>query len=329
VVNRLFQLDADCRRRKLRLRTYAVLCLSEDTGLLEWVAHTAGMRNLISACQKRATKSTVRISVDLKGQIEAIQKLDLHDPKDKLSILEKYKKVRAAFPVCFHTWFRTTFSTPSSWFDARLAFARSAAVWSMVGYVVGLGDRHGENILIDKVRGECVHVDFDCLFDKGLALVRPEIVPFRLTPNMVDAFGLSGAEGVYRRVCEQALHVLRANRETLMSVLEAFVHDPCVEWVRKEQKQHRNETGGQRHPQQQARAEAAEAKRTLRTIDQRLRGIFTLRTSMKSANRFVTREQKDAHSLPLSINGQVDRLIKEATSELRLSQMYIGWMPFM
>ena len=42
-----------------------------------------------------------------------------------------------------------------------------------------------------------------------------------------------------------------------------------------------------------------------------------------------TREQKDAHSLPLSINGQVDRLIKEATSELRLSQMYIGWMPFM
>jgi hypothetical protein len=32
-----------------------------------------------------------------------------------------------------------------------------------------------------------VHVDFDCLFDKGLTLLRPEIVPFRLTPNMVSS----------------------------------------------------------------------------------------------------------------------------------------------
>ena len=36
----------------------------------------------------------------------------------------------------------------------------------MVGHIVGLGDRHGENILIDTLSGECVHVDFDCLFDK-------------------------------------------------------------------------------------------------------------------------------------------------------------------
>lgn len=45
---------------------------------------------------------------------------------------------------------------------------RSAAVWSSVGHVVGLGDRHGENILIHTESGECVHVDFDCLFDKVL-----------------------------------------------------------------------------------------------------------------------------------------------------------------
>jgi len=49
----------------------------------------------------------------------------------------------------------------------------------MVGHIVGLGDRHGENILIDTMSGECVHVDFECLFDKGLMLQRPEIVPFR------------------------------------------------------------------------------------------------------------------------------------------------------
>lgn len=57
-----------------------------------------------------------------------------------------------------------------------------------MGFIVGLGDRHTENILVDVTSGECIHVDFDCLFDKGLGLKRPEIVPFRLTPNIVSIY---------------------------------------------------------------------------------------------------------------------------------------------
>lgn len=37
---------------------------------------------------------------------------------------------------------------------------------SMVGYILGLGDRHGENILLDSKCGDCVHVDFNCLFNR-------------------------------------------------------------------------------------------------------------------------------------------------------------------
>lgn len=37
---------------------------------------------------------------------------------------------------------------------------------SMVGYILGLGDRHGENVLFDYKSGDCVHVDFNCLFNK-------------------------------------------------------------------------------------------------------------------------------------------------------------------
>jgi serine/threonine-protein kinase ATR len=99
-----------------------------------------------------------------------------------------------------------------------------------------LGDRHGENILFDCTTGDAVHVDFNCLFFKGLTFEKPEKVPFRLTPNMVDAMGLSGYEGVFRRVCELTLGVLRNNRETLMSVLETFIHDPLVEWTKDSKK---------------------------------------------------------------------------------------------
>mmetsp|Transcript_42630 Transcript_42630/g.76410 ORF Transcript_42630/g.76410 Transcript_42630/m.76410 type:complete len:194 (+) Transcript_42630:3323-3904(+) len=136
------------------------------------------------------------------------------------------------FPPMMHKWFLKQFSTPANWFDARLRFSRTTAVWSMVGHILGLGDRHGENLLIDRMSGDCVHVDFSCLFDKGLTLEKPEMVPFRLTQNIIDSLGPTGIEGIFRSVCGITLQVLRAHRETILSILETFVHDPLVEWDR-------------------------------------------------------------------------------------------------
>lgn len=62
-----------------------------------------------------------------------------------------------------------TLSIPRNWlcrYSSRLSYAHTAAVMSMVGYVLGLGDRHGENILFDSTSGDCIHVDFNCLFNR-------------------------------------------------------------------------------------------------------------------------------------------------------------------
>jgi hypothetical protein len=56
-------------------------------------------------------------------------------------------------------------------YRARTSYIRTTAVMSMVGYMLGLGDRHGENILFDTVSGETVHVDFNCIFNKVCPLV--------------------------------------------------------------------------------------------------------------------------------------------------------------
>ena len=37
-------------QRRLQLRTYSVTCLSEDTGIMEWVPNTNSLRNVIGAC---------------------------------------------------------------------------------------------------------------------------------------------------------------------------------------------------------------------------------------------------------------------------------------
>ena len=55
---------------------------------------------------------------------------------------------------------------PKSWFRMRLNYARSAAVTSIVGHVLGLGDRHLSNILIDTSTGELVHIDLGIAFEQ-------------------------------------------------------------------------------------------------------------------------------------------------------------------
>jgi serine/threonine-protein kinase ATR len=70
------------------------------------------------------------------------------------------------FPPVFFRWFFERFPSLSTWSEATNLYRDSLAVMNMVGFIVGLGDRHGENILFDENSGSCVHVDFNCLFEK-------------------------------------------------------------------------------------------------------------------------------------------------------------------
>ena len=41
-------------------------------------------------------------------------------------------------------------------------------MWSVLGYLTGLGDRHGGNILIDRNSFIVHHIDYGVLFNDGL-----------------------------------------------------------------------------------------------------------------------------------------------------------------
>ena len=71
-----------------------------------------------------------------------------------------------------------------------------------MGYIVGLGDRHVQNILIDCKTAELVHIDLGVAFEQGKILPTPETVPFRLTRDIVDGMGVAGVNGVFRRWVE-------------------------------------------------------------------------------------------------------------------------------
>ena len=67
-------------------------------------------------------------------------------------------------------------------------------------------------------------------FDVGKLLSTPELVPFRLTQEMVDGMGILGVEGIFRRCCEQVLRVLRRERSAIVTVVEVLKHDPLYHW---------------------------------------------------------------------------------------------------
>ncbi|XP_062019493.1 serine/threonine-protein kinase ATR isoform X1 [Rosa rugosa] len=294
MINRLLSKYPASRRRKLYIRTFAVIPLTEDCGMIEWVPHTRGLRHILQDIYMNCGN----FGIDTNSKIKR-----LYDQcKGKIPEDEMLKdKILPMFPPVFHKWFLTTFSEPAAWFRARIAYAHTTAVWSMVGHIVGLGDRHGENILFDSTTGDCVHVDFSCLFDKGLQLEKPELVPFRLTQNMIDGLGITGYEGIFLRICEITLSVLRMHRETLMSVLETFVHDPLVEWTKS-------------HKSSRVEVQNPHAQLAISNIEARLQGVVV--------------GVGAAPSLPLAVEGQARRLIAEAVSHKNLGKMYIWWMPW-
>lgn len=69
-----------------------------------------------------------------------------------------------------------------NWVKKRTTFTRSLAVMSMVGYIIGLGDRHPSNLMIDRMTGKLCHIDFGDCFEVAMQRENfPEKIPFRLT----------------------------------------------------------------------------------------------------------------------------------------------------
>lgn len=297
-IDKLFKTDIEASQRHLRINTYHVTPMTELCGLIEWVEGADAMRTHIHNLS-RAKNNAINWA-----QAKSLYDNTANNPTERKQAFEQLK---AKYPPVLHEWFIETFADPSSWLDARTNFARTLAVMSIVGFIVGLGDRHSENLLIIQKTGEIMHVDFDMLFDKGLTLGEPERVPFRLTQQLESSMGVSGYEGLFRKSCEVVLKVLREHESMLMTVLEPFLHEPFVEWTDKKTINKNayavmiNGLKASRSPQE-----------AFNTIRNKIRGI-------KSTN----------DGIPLSVSGQVEYLIKLATDEHNLSQMYIGWGAFM
>ncbi|CAI6340552.1 unnamed protein product [Periconia digitata] len=288
MINRAFQRDTESTKRRLYIKTYAVTPLNEECGAIEWVEGLKPMRDIIIRLYRQKN-----INIDY-NEIRVLLNEASSSPS-KTPIFTH--KILRKFPSVMSEWFLETFPEPEAWFAARLRYMRSCAVMSIVGHVLGLGDRHGENVLLEEGNGGTFHVDFNCLFDKGLTFEKPELVPFRLTHNMVDAMGPSGVEGPFRATSEITYSILRQHLDTLITILETFVHDPTTDFV------------GQRKKK-------------------RIPGVPETPREVLEMVRGKVEGEVRGESLKLSVEGYVEWLIAQARDPWRLAGMYIGWCAF-
>ncbi len=74
---------------------------------------------------------------------------------------------------------------------------------------MGLGDRHGENMLFDASSGDVVHVDFSCLFDK--VWTPPQGLPHTCAWESCAVFTHGLASAVIYVISALYEHYLRSN----------------------------------------------------------------------------------------------------------------------
>ncbi|KAH8914055.1 protein kinase Rad3 [Atractiella rhizophila] len=111
------------------------------------------------------------------------------------------------------------------------------------------------------------------------------------------------------------MQLLRVNIDSLMSVLETFVHDPLVEWTETDRRSKRRPTVPN-PADTSVDPRAQEALKVLQEVEQKLSGLRATFNS-PSTGRVVTAEN------------QVESLIREAMDDGNLGSMYVGWAAFL
>ncbi|KAG7401837.1 phosphatidylinositol kinase- protein kinase tor1 [Phytophthora boehmeriae] len=226
VINTLLANDSDTSKRNLAIQRYSVLPLSHTSGLIGWVPNCDTIHQLI-----RDYREARKIQLNVEHRLMVQMAPDY----DKLPLMQKVEAFKYALgettgqDLYRVLWLKSQDS--EVWLDRRRNYTRSLAVMSMAGYILGLGDRHPSNLMLDRVSGKMVHIDFGDCFEVAMERDKyPEKIPFRLTRMLTQAMEVSGIEGNFRYTCEASMRVLRDNRDSLMAVLEAFVYDPLINW---------------------------------------------------------------------------------------------------
>eukprot|EP01039_Chlorochromonas_danica_P008751 gene8751-9645_t len=96
-------------------------------------------------------------------------------------------------------------------------FVKSCAGYCVITFILGIGDRHLDNIMINTA-GQLFHIDFGFIFGQDPKPLPP---PFRFTKSMADAMGGEDSEhyAKFKSYCCQSYNWLRKSANLILNLL--------------------------------------------------------------------------------------------------------------
>ena len=289
LINSLLKSNRVTCDRTVSIVQYAVTPFALDAGLISWVTGADTFQQLVTDFRThRDIKKNLEQDLCIQLVGCAFNTLSGLQRKEVLDIIESETKGNELREML---WLRSP--TPTAWLQRNRNFTVSTAVMSIAGYVIGLGDRHPSNIMVQRHTGRVIHIDFGDSFEVALRRSHfAERVPFRMTRMIVNALDGGSVEGLFRKSCEDVLYILRENQSSIAAQLEVFVHEPIF------------------------------SGKSIRSPDQ-ARGILERVVAKLSGKDPIEPEETQ-----ISVDTQVDRLIKVATDKSEYIRHFVGWCPF-
>ncbi len=163
----------------LSITAYKVLTVGNREGIIEWVEGAQPLSSVIDEYSQGGELNP----------IQAYMRRYYYSPTDPYFIME----------------------------DVMKRYIHSCAGYSVITYILGIGDRHLDNLLM-KANGEFLHVDFGYIFGRDPKPFRPEL---RFTQEMMFAMG--GEDSVlykeFLSCCSTAYNCIRRSSYIVLNLI--------------------------------------------------------------------------------------------------------------
>lgn len=208
--------------KNLSITQYSIVPITKNSGLISWVEKAESLHQIINKFPKNRSKEQ-EIIKSYSSNTTTLTSSQLFE----LFTLINSDNSLTAYEVDRYLWLKAP--TSSIWIQNNHTFVSSSGLMSIAGYIIGLGDRHPNNILLQMDNGKIAHIDFGEVFEVTMnRSVYPEKVPFRLTRMIVNTLDGSNPYGLFEKTCIDVLSLMREAKQSICSQFNLFTIDSTI-----------------------------------------------------------------------------------------------------
>ncbi|XP_056317923.1 DNA-dependent protein kinase catalytic subunit [Danio aesculapii] len=355
VMNMILSQDTACSQRSLALCTYQVIPITSRIGLIEWMENTCTLKDFLSSRRTEQEQKTITKPNEfydewiskVAGKVEGIRRYaELYKKAKRVDTVNNFRRIEQMVPddLLKRAFVRMS-TTPEAFLSLRSHFSSSHAVLCISHWILGIGDRHLSNFMINTETGGMIGIDFGHAFGSATQFLPvPELMPFRLTRQFINLMRPLAESGLIQSVMVHSLRAFRAEPDLLLNTMDVFVKEPSLDWKNFELKQLKK--GGtwtesvntkeiNWFPLQKvnfARRKLEGTNPSVITSEElclgfeklpEYKGLLAVARGEEQHNIRARLADKD-----LTVEDQVDCLLDQATDPNILGRVWVGWEPW-